>query len=73
MKEKVENGTYGEGSVGAAALYQDFLLCMENCALYNDSEGEVMEEAVRLFRLLPETFAIACTSVAAKISRKRKR
>lgn len=73
MKENVENGTYGEGSEAAAALYEDFLRCMENCAVYNDAEGEVMEEAVRLFGVLPETFAAACTSVAPKNSKKRKR
>lgn len=66
MLTKVEEGEYGEGSDAAAALYMDFLLCMENCAAYNDIEGEVMQEAARLFGLLPEVFAAACTAAGKK-------
>jgi hypothetical protein len=66
MKAKVESGTYGTGSKAAKRLYEDFLLMFENCALYNDDEGEVIEEATRVFGLLPETFAAACKSVLKK-------
>lgn len=72
MLTKVEDGAYGEGSDAAAALYEDFLLCMENCAAYNDMEGEVMQEATRLFGLIPETFAAACTA-AGKSKKGRKK
>jgi len=72
MLAKVEEDAYGEGSDAATALYEDFLLCMENCAAYNDLEGEVMQEATRLFGLLPEVFAAACNS-AGKSKKGRKK
>ena len=71
MLSKVEEGAYGEGSDAASVLYEDFLLCMENCAAYNDIEGEVMQEASRLFGLLPEIFAVACAA-AGKSKKGRK-
>ena len=66
MKNKIEEGIYGSGSRAAAAFYEDFLLVFENCFLYNDDEGDVVEEAARLFALLPETYALACTAIASK-------
>ena len=66
MKSKVEEGAYGEGSEAAAKFYDDFLLMFDNCSLYNDDEGEVIEEAARLFALVPETYAIACTNILKK-------
>jgi hypothetical protein len=66
MKAKVESGTYGTGSKAAKRLYEDFSLMFENCALYNDDEGEVIEEATRVFGLLPETFAASCKFVLKK-------
>lgn len=66
MKTKIEEGSYGSGSKAAAAFYDDFLLVFENCYLYNDDDGDVVEEAARLFALLPETYALACTAVASK-------
>ena len=66
MKAKVENGDYGDGSQAAAALYEDFLLMFDNCNLYNDEDGEVSEEAARLFALVPETYASACANVLKK-------
>lgn len=66
MLQKVENGKYGSGSSAAAALYEDFRLVFHNCNLYNDEEGEVLEEATRLFSLLPETYAAACRSTMGK-------
>jgi len=70
MKQKIENGAYGKGNAAVAGLYSDFLLVFENCALYNDEDGEVGLEAARLLGLLPETFAGVCASVTAKKSKK---
>ena len=66
MNTKIERGSYGSGSKATAALYEDFLLVFENCSFYNDDDGEVVEEAARLFALLPETYALACCTVAGK-------
>ena len=66
MHKKVEEGVYGEGTEAAIKFYEDFLLMFDNCALYNDEEGEVMEEAARIFGLVPETYAAACKSIAKK-------
>ena len=71
MKKKIEEGKYGQGTEAAAAFYEDFLLVFDNCALYNDDDGEVSGEAARVLGLLPETFAGAC--VAVKGAKKRKR
>jgi hypothetical protein len=66
MKSKVRKGKYGEGSEGAAKLYEDFLLMFDNCQLYNDDEGEVIDEATRIFSLVPETYSGACSTIAKK-------
>ena len=66
IRQKIENGEYGNASSAAAAFYEDFLLVFDNCILYNDDGGEVAEEAARLFRHLPEIFASACSSVIGK-------
>jgi hypothetical protein len=66
MLSKVESGAYGSGSDAAASLFVDFLLIFDNCFLYNDEEGDVVEEATRLFSLLPETYASVCQSLAGK-------
>jgi hypothetical protein len=66
VKSKIEKGEYGDGSGGATELYTDFLLMFDNCNLYNDDDGEVIEEAARLFALVPETYAAACASVLKK-------
>ena len=66
MRDKVEKDAYGVGGEAAAAFYEDFLLMFDNCGLYNDEDGEVVEEAARLFALLPEVYAGACTSVLKK-------
>ena len=55
MKEKVDKKEYSTFK----DLYEDFLLVFDNCYTYNDLSGEVVEEAARLFGLLPETFATA--------------
>jgi hypothetical protein len=66
MINKVEEGSYGAGSSAAAALYEDFKLVFENCKMYNDDDGDVIKEGIRLFGLLPETYAESCCSVLGK-------
>ena len=71
MRTKVATGEYGTGSAAAVNFYNDFLLVFDNCALYNDEDGEVGVEAARLLGLLPETFAGACSSVASGKPKKK--
>jgi hypothetical protein len=66
MKLKVENGDYGQGSEAAEKFYDDFLLMFENCSLYNEDDGEVMEEAARIFALVPEMYAGVCINAVKK-------
>ena len=73
MKGKLESGDYGVGSAAVAKLYSDFLLVMDNCALYNDDNDEIVNEAARLFGIIPEVFANACCSVVGKNKRKSRR
>lgn len=70
MKHKVESGEYGTGSDAMEKFYNDLLLVFDNCALYNDEDGEVGLEAARLLGLLPESYADVCTSVVAKQAKK---
>ena len=70
MRKKLENQDYGLGSKGMSALYHDFLLVMDNCALYNDDNDEVLEEAARMLKLLPEIYADACILVTEKLTKK---
>ena len=72
MKQKIESGTYGKGTAAMVGLYNDFLLVFDNCALYNDEDGDVGVEAARLLGLLPETFVGVCVSAAAKKEKKPK-
>merc|ERR1712161_2912 len=64
--EKVNNRAYGSGSTAAEALYEDFLLVMDNCALYNEENDEVLEECFRMISLLPEVYANACNLTVGK-------
>lgn len=66
MLSKVDEGVYGEGSEAAAAFYHDFALMFNNCYKYNDEDGEVIEEAARLFALVPETYVTQCALQAKK-------
>ena len=70
MKNKVESGDYGTGSDAMVKFYNDFLLVFDNCALYNDEDGEVGLEAARLLGLLPESYVGVCASVATKQAKK---
>ena len=65
MRGKVKDGDYGEGSVAAAALYEDFKQTFDNCLIYNE-EGEVTEEASRMLGLLPEAFVSSCADAMEK-------
>lgn len=66
MRSKVDNGAYGRGPDAVVGLYKDFLLVFDNCARYNDEDGEVGLEAARMLGRLPEVFAEACSSVSGK-------
>jgi hypothetical protein len=68
MREKANNGEYGTGSAAAGRLYHDFLLVFDNCLLYNDEDGEVVEEAARMFGLVHEAYVGAC---AGAVKRKK--
>lgn len=73
MSDKLEEGSYGEGSEALTKLYSDYLLVFDNCAIYNDVGSEVADEAARVMKLLPEVFANACASVREKGKRGRKK
>mmetsp|Transcript_1524 Transcript_1524/g.2023 ORF Transcript_1524/g.2023 Transcript_1524/m.2023 type:complete len:2660 (+) Transcript_1524:292-8271(+) len=60
IMNKIEEGMYSSGSKGANELYKDFLLVMDNCALYNKGNDEVVGETARLLGLLPIAYAEAC-------------
>jgi len=72
MRDKVISGRYDILSDSYQGLYEDFLLVMDNCALYNGDNEEIMEEAARLLGLLPSTFTIACVSIEGRTKRKSK-
>lgn len=63
MRSKIEKKEYGQGNEAFEKFYKDFLLTFDNCHLYNDDQGEVVNEAARLFGLLPESFAAAAAAV----------
>jgi len=73
MKSKVEKGVYGKGSDAANKLYQDFLLVFDNCYKFNDGAGEVVDEATRVFKAMPLTFATSCQEVVTGGKRKGKK
>mmetsp|Transcript_3607 Transcript_3607/g.9944 ORF Transcript_3607/g.9944 Transcript_3607/m.9944 type:complete len:2529 (-) Transcript_3607:88-7674(-) len=66
MREKVTAGGYGSGSAAAAEFFKDILLIFDNCLLYNDEDGEIAEEAIRIMGLVPETFVSSCLAIAKK-------
>jgi len=70
MQQKIDTGAYGSGSDGAQTLFEDFLLVMDNCALYNEDNNEVLEEATKLLGLGLVVYAQACVTVAGKTKRK---
>ena len=61
MVNKLESGQYGNADIGK--VFADFLLVLNNCALYNEGNEEVMDEAARLLGILPETYAKACVGI----------
>jgi hypothetical protein len=66
MRTNVDSGAYGRGSDAVLRLFDDFMLVFDNCARYNDKDGEVGLEASHMLGLLPEVFAEACSFVARK-------
>lgn len=66
MREKLSNDEYGRGSKCISKLYEDFLLVIDNCALYNDDNVDVLNEAARIIGILPGIFADACVTIANK-------
>lgn len=66
MKKKAISGEYGSGSEAASKFYDDMVLIFDNCLLYNDEGGDIAEEAIRIMSLVPETYVLACFSVAKK-------
>jgi hypothetical protein len=70
IKSKVEKGKYGEGKNPAARFFKDILLMFDNCRLYNDDDGEVIDEAARIFALVPELYGEACASILKKQQKK---
>jgi len=73
MRSKLENGDYGSRSGALSALYSDFLLVMDNCALYNDGDSDVSREAARLMSFLPETFSAAVSAALSHKIKSRKK
>lgn len=66
MMTKLQEGKYTSGSDGMSQIYKDFLLVMNNCALYNDDNDEVLGEAGRLMGMLPIVYAEACSKIRAE-------
>lgn len=66
MRMKIDSKKYGAGPAAFKKLYEDFLLVFDNCYAYNPPDGEVIEEAARVFALLPEAFASAAQAVAKR-------
>lgn len=71
MEKKIEDGAYGKGSDAMTGLYNDFMLVFDNCAQYNEENGEVCVEAARMLGLLPEAYVVACAAVAKKKKTKK--
>merc|ERR1711862_533614 len=71
MRTKLAQKIYGTGSEALSLFYQDFLLIMDNCGLYNEKDSDVGKEAGRLMSLLPEVFAAACLAVGDKKCKKK--
>lgn len=61
---KLDKGEYGNN---ISKVYSDFLLVMDNCALYNQDNEEILAEAARILGLVPETFSKACIAIKKKV------
>jgi Bromodomain len=66
IRSKIENAGYGACKGAARKLYADLLLMFDNCRLYNDDDGEVTEEAARIFAVVPEIYGGACATILKK-------
>jgi hypothetical protein len=52
------------GPSASSQLFADLILMFDNCALYNEGNNEIMNEASKLLALLPEVFAEACIAAS---------
>lgn len=66
IKGKINNGEYGKGSDAVTEFFNDLVLIFDNCLLYNDEEGDIADEAIRIMSLIPEAYVSACQSVSKK-------
>eukprot|EP00593_Proboscia_inermis_P005084 CAMPEP_0171305662 /NCGR_PEP_ID=MMETSP0816-20121228/15527_1 /TAXON_ID=420281 /ORGANISM="Proboscia inermis, Strain CCAP1064/1" /LENGTH=520 /DNA_ID=CAMNT_0011786659 /DNA_START=155 /DNA_END=1717 /DNA_ORIENTATION=+ len=73
MKSKIDAGDYDFSSNGIQKLFSDFLLVMDNCALYNQDGSDVSVEATRITALLPEAFATTCIAASGKKGGRKKK
>jgi len=71
MISKVEKGLYGGGSDAAINFYKDFLLVFDNCNTFNEGEGEVLDEATLVLKVVPLNFAKSCQEVMKRRKRKK--
>jgi len=60
MMHKVEDGKYELNANGMSDLYDDFLLIMDNCKLYNEDNDIILREAARVLGVLPTVYTEAC-------------
>lgn len=67
MRSNVDKGKYGKGSDAASKFYEDFLLVFDNCHQFNGDIGDFSVEAIRLFGMLPTTFALAAEEVTRQL------
>ena len=63
MMTKVDEGQYGSGKDSVSEFYDDFLLLFDNCAKFNQGEGDVLDEATLVLKALPLTFAKSCREI----------
>lgn len=66
MLTKLEEKKYNFDCKAMSEIYEDFLLVMDNCALYNEGNDEILGEAARLMGMLPIVYAEACNKVRSK-------
>ncbi len=63
MMHKIEDGKYDVKSSGMSDFYHDFLLVMDNCALYNEDNDVILREAARLLGVLPTIYGEVCAKI----------
>lgn len=63
IMQKIAGGQYN-GPSATSQLFADLILMFDNCALYNEGNSEIMNEASKLLALVPEAFAEACIAAS---------